>query len=85
MGDGLWQADHVLAFSAGGADSADNYLPGPSLCNNYGWDYLPEEFQEILRLGVWLRTQIETQTSIGSQAGVAFVRSEELRLSRRRQ
>ena len=35
-----WQADHVLAHSAGGVHSADNYLPAHSLCNNYRWDYL---------------------------------------------
>jgi 5-methylcytosine-specific restriction endonuclease McrA len=59
--DGYLEADHVLAHSSGGDNSADNYLPAHRTCNNYRWDYLPEEFQEILRLGVWLRTQIEKQ------------------------
>ena len=58
--EGLWQADHVLAHSGGGDHSVDNYLPAHRTCNNYRWDYLPDEFQEILRMGVWLRTQIET-------------------------
>ena len=58
--EGPWQADHVLARSGGGDHSLDNYLPAHRTCNNYRWDYLPDEFQEILRMGVWLRTQIET-------------------------
>ena len=47
-----WQADHVMANSAGGVHDVDNYLPAHSLCNNYRWHYLPEEFQYILKLGV---------------------------------
>ncbi|MDZ7654258.1 MAG: HNH endonuclease signature motif containing protein [Burkholderiaceae bacterium] len=50
-----WHADHVLAHSGGGAHSVDNYLAAHPICNNYRWDYLDEEFREILRLGVWLR------------------------------
>lgn len=34
-------------------DSADNFLPAHSTCNNYRWDYLAEEFELILKLGVW--------------------------------
>src|SRR5436853_681448 len=48
-----WQADHVLAHSGGGGSEADNCLPAHALCNNYRWDYLAEEFQMILKLGVW--------------------------------
>src|SRR5688572_16479932 len=60
-----WKADHVLAHSGGGIHSADNYLPAHPLCNNYRWDYLAEELQLILRLGVWAKTQIERETQIG--------------------
>ena len=56
-----WEAAHILALSGGGHHSVDNYLPAHQLCNNYRWDYLPEEFQEILRIGVWLRTQIQNK------------------------
>ena len=81
--EGTWQADHVLAHSGGGNDSAENYLPAHGTCNNYRWDYLPEEFQEILRMGVWLRTQLERQTRIGKLAGVVFIAHEKRRLGRR--
>jgi len=77
----VWEADHVLAHSAGGEHSVDNYLPAHRICNNYRWDYLPQEFQEILRMGVWLRTQVEEQTTIGKQAGEAFVRKEKKRIA----
>ena len=78
-----WQADHVLAHSGGGEHSVGNYLPAHRICNNYRWDYLPEEFQEIMRMGVWLRTQVERQTNIGQTAGAAYLKYEEARLARR--
>jgi 5-methylcytosine-specific restriction endonuclease McrA len=82
--EGPWQADHVLAHSAGGGHSVDNYLPAHRTCNNYRWDYLPDEFQEILRMGVWLRTQIEKQTPVGRAAGESFIDHEKRRLRRRK-
>lgn len=42
---GKWQADHVLAYSAGGRHSLDNYLPSHKICNGYRWDYSADEFQ----------------------------------------
>jgi hypothetical protein len=80
----VWQADHVLAYSGGGGSEADNYLAAHTLCNNYRWDYLPEEFQVILKLGVWARTQIERDTSLGQQLASAFVAYEKVRRGRRR-
>jgi hypothetical protein len=79
-----WQADHVMAHSAGGVHGIDNYLPAHSLCNNYRWDYLPEEFQYILKLGVWTRTQIERGTPIGNDVANAFATYETRRIKRRR-
>ena len=79
-----WEADHVFAHSSGGAHSVDNYLPAHSLCNNYRWHYGTEEFQWILKLGVWLRTQIEKQTLTGKAVGDQFVAHECRRANRRR-
>jgi 5-methylcytosine-specific restriction endonuclease McrA len=84
MIDEAWEADHVLAHSGGGAHLEDNYLPAHRLCNNYRWDYLAEEFQYILKLGVWARTQIEMDTRLGREVGGAFVGYEQRRRSRRR-
>lgn len=82
--DAAWPADHVLAYSGGGTHSVDNYLAAHALCNNYRWDYLPEEFQYILKLGVWLRTQIEKQTVLGRACTIAFAAYEKRRAGRGR-
>jgi hypothetical protein len=58
----IWQADHVLSHSGGGASTEENYLPAHILCNNYRWHYTAEELQQILKLGVWTRTQIQKLT-----------------------
>jgi hypothetical protein len=79
-----WQADHVLARSGGGGQAVDNYLPAHAICNNYRWDYLPDESQLILKLGVWTRTQVERGTSVGRAVAVAFVAHQERRERRRR-
>jgi hypothetical protein len=61
-----FDADHVLAFAAGGKDDpAGNYLAAHHGCNEVRWHYLPEEFQLILRIGQWARNQIEHATPIG--------------------
>ena len=83
INESAWHADHVLAHSAGGAHSTDNYLPAHALCNNYRWDYSAEEFQHILKLGVWARTQIERRTTLGREAAAAFLSHERTRQARR--
>ena len=82
--EGPWQANHVLSHSGGGGHIADNYLPTHVLCNNYRWDYSPDEFQHILKLGVWIRTQIERKTPIGRAAATAYLAYENARVKRRR-
>lgn len=79
-----WQADHVLAHDRGGGSSVDNFLPAHAVCNNYRWDYSPREFQEILRLGVWLRTQIEKRTSVGDDVAPRYIAYEQRRIGRRK-
>lgn len=79
-----WQADHVMAHSTGGIHSVHNYLPAHSICNNYRWHYDTEEFQWILKLGVWLRTQIEKRTPLGQAAAKKFCAHERRRDGRRK-
>ena len=81
---GKWQADHVLSYSSGGEHAEDNYLPAHSTCNNYRWHYSPEEFQEIMKLGIWIKTQIINQTSVGTQAADKYVKYEQNRIKRRK-
>ena len=78
-----WDADHVLAHSGGGGHSVDNYLPAHSICNSYKWDYIPEEFQEILRIGVWAKTQIRNRTVVGRAVAESFIKHEKNRINRR--
>jgi 5-methylcytosine-specific restriction endonuclease McrA len=78
-----WQADHILAYDAGGTQTLENYLPAHSICNNYRWHYDAEEFQWILKLGVWLRTQIEKGSHLGREAGQKFCEHERRRFARR--
>lgn len=83
--EGKWQADHVFSHSAGGGHAADNYLPAHALCNNYRWDYSAEEFQNILKLGVWIRTEIEHKTSLGLKVAERYLAHEKSRAARRTQ
>jgi hypothetical protein len=79
-----WHADHVLAHSSGGRHTTDNYLPAHALCNNYRWDYTAEEFQYILKLGVWIRTLIERGSPLGLAVTERFVQYELGRECRRK-
>ena len=81
---GAWQADHVFPHSSGGRHSVDNDLPAHALCNNYRWDYSAAEYQLILKLGVWIRKQIENATGLGRAAAAAFAAHEARRQDRRR-
>ena len=76
-------ADHVLAHAAGGMHSLDNYLPAHGLCNGCRWFYSAEEFQWILRMGVWARKNMEDQTSIGMKMLPTFL-DHEKRVRKRR-
>ena len=80
-----WKADHVLAHSSGGVHSPENYLPAHALCNGYRWDYDPEEFQWLLKIGVWARRQMERGTETGSAMLTVFFRHEVQRHGRRAQ
>lgn len=81
--EGRWQADHVRAHSAGGEHSLDNYLAAHSTCNNYRWDYLPEEMELVLKLGVWAKTQVERATPVGREIEKNFSSHEKARMTRR--
>ena len=79
-----WQADHVLSYSKGGEHIEKNYLAAHVTCNNYRWHYTPEEFQEIMKLGIWVKTQIINKTQLGNEVSEKFVRYELSRIKRRK-
>jgi hypothetical protein len=68
-----WTADHVLAHAADGPHAVDNYLPAHSLCNGYKWSYGAEEFQWVLKIGVWARLQMEKVSAVGDAILEGFV------------
>ena len=82
--DATWHADHVRSHSAGGAHAVENYLAAHATCNNYRWDYLPEEFQWTLRIGVWARLMMEKQQGLGHAMTSAFAQHERTRARRQR-
>lgn len=79
-----WQADHVFPYAHGGEDSVDNYLPAHTNCNNYRRSFSSEEFQWIMKLGVWFRTQIELEDNKALELAEKFIKHEVRRHSRRR-
>ena len=82
--DEPWEADHVLAHAQGGNPSVSNYLPAHSTCNKYRWFYGPEEFQWILKLGVWMRTLIDKQDPQVLKQAERFVKKEKVRITRQK-
>src|SRR5689334_627442 len=78
-------ADHVLSHAAGGPHELDNYLPAHGVCNGSRWFYSAEEFQWILRMGVWARKQMEDRTAIGKKMVQEFFRHEEAVRKRRKE
>lgn len=79
-----WHADHVRSHSAGGAHVVENYLAAHATCNNYRWDYLPDEFQWTLKIGVWARLVMEKQGALGQAMSRAFAAYECTREQRKR-
>jgi hypothetical protein len=77
-------ADHVLAHAVGGEHALENYLAAHALCNGCRWFYSPEEFQWILRFGVWARKQMEDKTSIGNKMLQPFLIHEKAVRKRRK-
>ena len=67
-----WVVDHVFAHTYGGEHSLDNYLPAHGVCNRAKWFYGTEEFQWILKMGVYFRTQLE---EIGNPNATSLAKS----------
>ena len=79
-----FEADHVQAHSSTVNNKLDNFLPSCRLCNNYRWHYNPEEIKWILKLGVWLRGEIRTDTALGKAAAEKFIKHEVRREGRKK-
>ena len=82
---GTWHADHVTSHSRAGEHDIANYLPAHQTCNSSRKAFDPEEMQWILKLGVWLKTQIEKETVEGRMAAKKFCQTEIRRIARQKQ
>ena len=71
-----FQADHVKTHSSGGTPAENNYLPSCFTCNNYRWNYSPEEIQIILKLGVWAKAKVVNDAEFGLAIADGFVKHE---------
>jgi hypothetical protein len=79
-----WDADHVYAHSAGGKHSIDNYLPAHRLCNTYSWDLSAEEFQWVLKIGVWARKHMEQDSAFAKDIRQRYHKHEVSRKKRQK-
>lgn len=79
-----FEADHVKNHTSGGECVAGNYLPACTICNGYRWHYIPHEFQWIMKLGIWAKTQIDLETTVGESIAKGFVAHERGREKRRK-
>ncbi|WP_156914030.1 HNH endonuclease [Comamonas badia] len=83
---GNWVADHVHHHIYGGESAIENYLPAHRICNSARWFYGTEEFQWIMKMGVFFRTQLEEKGNADAiNLAEAFMDHERHRVSRRKQ
>jgi len=67
-----WHADHIASHTHGGEHAEENFLPAHAACNVDRWHYLPEEFQVIIRLGIWARSEVEKGGPLGVEIAERF-------------
>lgn len=76
MGLDEFYADHVKTHSSGGEHNENNYLPSCQTCNSYRWHFASEELQIILKLGVWAKGKLLSDSELGLQIANDFVKHE---------
>ena len=79
-----WEADHVFPAAAGGNNKTENFLAAHGLCNGAKLDHQGEEFQWVLKIGVWAKKQMEGRTVIGTQMLKLFYENERQRVKRQK-
>lgn len=79
-----WEADHVFPAAAGGASEIGNFLAAHGLCNTAKWDHHGEEFQWILKIGVWAKRQMEGKADPGPKMLQLFWKHEQSRVKRQK-
>jgi len=80
-----WDANHIYPLALGGKQGLKNYLPTHRSCNGAKWHLQPKELALVLKLGGWLRSEIERGTPFGKKAGEAYCKKDSRRANRRKQ
>jgi len=84
-----WEVDHVYPHSLGGVDETSNCLPSHGLCNSFHLDFLPEQMQWMLKIGLWARKEMEEGSKEHSRLGRemldAFVKHQKQTEGRKKQ
>src|ERR1700683_4939137 len=82
---GYWEADHVHPAAAGGDNKIENFLAAHGQCNSAKLNHGGEEFQWVLKIGVWAKKQIEGRTVLGAQMLKLFYENEKQRVKRQKE
>lgn len=76
---------HVVPHAHGGGHGIENILPAHTACNGARWFYGSEEFQWIVKMGVFFRTQFEeTDNPSAWTLAQQFVEHEQRKIRRRK-
>ncbi len=78
-----WCVDHVVPHRGGGECSEDNFLPACPECNRARWCTEPDQFRQILRLGIFLHREVRAKTGLGKEV-LAYCEKREEANHRRR-
>jgi 5-methylcytosine-specific restriction endonuclease McrA len=62
-----WCADHVHPKFRGGQCEGDNFLACCATCNRLRWGHRPETIQHMLRIGMYMRSEIKRGTKLGKK------------------
>ncbi|WP_157271602.1 HNH endonuclease [Azohydromonas aeria] len=80
-----WVVAHVVPHAYGGGHGIENLLPAHASCNGARWFYGSEEFQWIIKMGVYFRTQFEELDNPSAWTlAQQFVEHEQRKIKRRR-
>lgn len=80
-----WVLAHVVPHAHGGGHSIENFLPAHVACNGARWFYGSKEFQWIIKMGVFFRTQFEELDNPSAWTlAQQFVEHEQRKMKRRR-
>lgn len=79
-----FEVDHVYPAAAGGSNKTDNLLPAHGLCNTVKSNRQGEEFQWVLKIGVWAKKHMQGESQLGEQMLKLFYEQELKRVKRQK-